>query len=296
MFPFLLSEILRGCWMLRPEDVISGQIILHNILSGHYNDMKFSKKLSEVTPFPQLVHEGESSYDNAKKGSTAVIPVKGTLVKYGTWCSYGADEIAEEIMKAATHNNIASIVLDIDSGGGACDAVAPICSAIANAKAKGKAVVACCDMAASAAYWIACNCDRIVADNNISSEFGSIGVMCSFADAKPYYEKMGMKFHEIYVDQSSNKNESFRLALTGDYSLIKQESLNPLAIRFQNEVKQRRQCLAQDTPGILSGKMFYAQQALEVGLIDEIGDLNRAVELSKELSRDMNFINQYMNS
>ena len=42
--------------------------------------------------------------------------------------------------------------------------------------------------------------------------------------------------------------------------------------------------------------MFYAQQALEVGLIDEIGDLNRAVELSKELSRDMNFINQYMNS
>lgn len=296
MFPFLLSEILRGCWMLRPEDVISGQVVLYNILTGNYEDEKYSKKLSEITPLTTLVHEGESSYDKAKKGSTAIIPVKGTLVKYGTWCSYGADEIAAEILEAANHDNIASIVLDIDSGGGACDAIAPICGAIACAKSKGKAVVASCDLAASAAYWIACNCDRIVADNNISSEFGSIGVMCSFADAKPYYEKMGMKFHEIYADQSENKNESFRLALTGDYSKIKQESLNPLAIRFQNEVKQRRQNLVMDTPGILSGRMFYAKQALEVGLIDEIGDINRAVELSKELSKDMNIINQYMNS
>ena len=51
---------------------------------------------------------------------------------------------------------------------------------------------------------------------------------------------MGVKFHEIYADQSENKNESFRLALEGDYTKIRQESLNPMALRFQEEVKEKR--------------------------------------------------------
>ena len=216
MYPYLISQILKGVWFLRPEDAIAGHVIVNNILTGVYRDEKFAKTLAEITPIQQLSYEGESSYDKSPKGSTAIISVKGTMIKYGTFCSYGADEIAMQIEEAALHENISSIVLDIDSGGGACNAVPPLCKAIATAKAKGKPVVASCDVAASAAYWIACNCDRIVADNDVSSAFGSIGVMCSFSDLKPFYERMGVKFHEIYADQSENKNEAFRLALEGD--------------------------------------------------------------------------------
>lgn len=296
MYPFLLSQILRGTWFLRPEDAISGHMIVNNILNGTYDTEKFSKILSEITPIQQLSYEGESSYDKAPSGSTAIISVKGTMIKYGTFCSYGADEIAEHIRGAARHKNISSIVLDIDSGGGACDAVAPICAAISDARATCKPVIASCDLAASAAYWIACNCDRIVADNDVSSAFGSIGVMCSFSDLKPFYEKLGVKFHEIYADQSEDKNEGFRLALLGDYTKIKQESLNPMAIRFQEEVKEKRKCLKLDTPGVLSGKMFYARDAVSIGLIDEIGSIGRAVEIAKNLSEEMNLINKYINS
>ena len=106
---------------------------------------------------------------------------------------------------------------------------------------------------------------------------------------------MGVKFHEIYADQSENKNEAFRLAFEGDYTKIRQESLNPMALRFQEEVKEKRKCLKLDTPGILSGKMFYAREAVAVGLIDEIGTLGRAVEVAKELE-EMNLINKYINS
>lgn len=295
MYPFLLSKILRGTWFLRPEDAIAGHVIVNNVLTGAYNDEKYTKILSEISPLAELSYEGESSFDKAPAGSTAIIPVKGTLVKYGTWCSYGADEIAEQIRTAGRHKNISSLVLDIDSGGGACDAVAPICQAIADVRKAGKVVVASCDLAASAAYWIACNCDRIIADNDVSAEFGSIGVMCSFSDLKPFYENLGVKFHEIYADQSVNKNESFRLALEGDYTKIKQESLNPMAIRFQNEVKEKRKCLS-DMPGILSGKMFYAREALNAGLIDEIGSLDMAVDIAKNLSEEMQMINQYIKS
>ena len=117
----------------------------------HPNDEKYTKILSGISPLQQLSYEGESLYDKTPIGSTAIIPVKGTLIKYGTFCSYGADEIAEQIRSAALHKNISSLVLDIDSGGGACDAVAPICSAIEDVRKAGKAVVASCDLAASAA-------------------------------------------------------------------------------------------------------------------------------------------------
>ena len=209
MYPYLISQILKGVWFLRPEDAIAGHVIVNNILTGVYRDEKFAKTLAEITPIQQLSHEGESSYDKSPKGSTAIISVKGTMIKYGTFCSYGADEIAMQIEEAALHENISSIVLDIDSGGGACNAVSPLCKAIATAKAKGKPVVASCDVAASAAYWIACNCDRIVADNDVSSAFGSIGVMCSFSDLKPFYERMGVKFHEIMRTRARIKMRRF---------------------------------------------------------------------------------------
>lgn len=296
MYPFLLSQVLRGYWFLRPEDVIAGQAIVNKLLTGEYTDEKYSHILSELNPIPRICAGMDSgTYDKAPEGSTAVIALKGTLLKYGTWCSYGADEIAAQIRTAAAHANISSIVLDIDSGGGACDAVAPLVGAISDARAGGIPVVASCDLCASAAYWVASACDRILADNDISSEFGSIGVMCSFADARPMYEKMGYKFHEIYADQSVNKNEAFTLALAGDYSLIKTESLNPLAVRFQETVKANRAALKTETPGILAGKMFYAGDALRNGLIDQIGPLSEAVTVARQLSAEYT-IHNYINS
>lgn len=296
MYPYLLSQVLRGYWFLRPEDVIAGQAVVNQLLSGGYADEKYSHLLSESSPMPQVCAGMDTaSYDKAPEGSTAVIALKGTLLKYGTWCSYGADEIAARIREATAHPNISSIVLSIDSGGGACDAVAPLVSAIADARAAGVPVVASCDLCASAAYWIASACDRIIADNDISSEFGSIGVMCSFADARPMYEQMGYKFHEIYADQSVNKNEAFTLALTGDYSLIKNEVLNPLAVKFQEVVKANRPALEPDVPGILSGKVFYAGDALQNGLIDRIGSLPEAVDIARKLSAEYT-IHNYINS
>lgn len=296
MYPHLLSQILRGNWFLRPEDIMAGHVLVHKLLDGGFSNEKYSKILSESKPITQSVYGLDSDkYDKAPRGSTAIIPIHGTMIKYGTWCSYGADEIAAIIRQASNCENISSIVLSIDSGGGACDSVAVLVQAIEDTRGTGKPVVASCDMAASAAYWIATACDRIIADNNISSSFGSIGVMCSFADVRPVYEKMGYVFHEIYADPSSDKNEAFNLALKGEYDKIRKESLNPLAIQFQETVKANRPGVNAEIPGILSGKMFYAKQALEYGLIDDIGTLSKAVSVAKKLQAE-NTINNYINS
>lgn len=244
-----------------------------------------------VDAMPQM-QGGHASGGEAKK--IAIIPLHGSMIKYGTACAYGADEIAAAIDDAANDSQVTGLVLDIDSGGGAVDAIAPLVDAIQRAQGMGKPVVASCDLCASAAYYVACHCDEIMANNTISAEFGSIGVMMSFPDYAKYYEKEGIKVHTIYSNLSEYKNQPFELAKEGKYELIKAEQLDPLARKFQETVKACREGkLDEKVEGILSGKVFFAEDALKNGLIDSIGSEQKAIDRCRELAATATF-EEYM--
>lgn len=220
--------------------------------------------------------------DEITPGSTMIVNLTGTMIKYGTMCSWGADELTAKLQAAENNPNIIGSILHTDSGGGSVAAIGLFVDFLQGNRTKP--VVALCDMAASAAYYTAVNCDHIMAENNISSEFGSIGVMCQFADYTEFYKKNGIEVHTIYSNLSGNKNEEFQKALKGDYDLIKTESLDPLARKFQDAVKAARPDLKLDEPGLLNGKMFYAEKALELGMIDSIGSMTDAIKKVKEIA------------
>lgn len=305
-FSKLYHTILNAKFFIDLRQVDALSVLLEKFLTKDLRE--FSPKiLSECEPlkisyrsaeYPGISGStggaGQPGGGDGKKNMVAVIPLRGTMIKYGTMCSYGADEIAAAIDEAAANKKVTGIVLDIDSGGGAVDAVAPLVDAIRRAKAARKPVVACCDLCASAAYWTACECNEIMAANSISSEFGSIGVMMSFPDYAKYYEKEGIKIHTIYSNLSTYKNAPFEAAKLGKYDDIKTEELDPLARKFQANVRAKRAGkLNEDIEGILSGKVFYAEDALKHGLIDSIGTLDRAVDRVRELAAEAN-INQYI--
>jgi protease-4 len=101
-----------------------------------------------------------------------------------------------------------------------------------------------------------------------------------------------VKFHTVYAPESKDKNLAFEKALKGDYALMQSEILSPLAQQFQNHVKQSRSGkLDEKVPGILSGKMFFAQAALEHGLIDSIGNMQKAISKALELAEIKKFMN-----
>lgn len=297
----LVSQIARGKYFLRPDLAMALTSQATDLLLGK-SGIGAEKRRIELGTVSLLEsglferksffldddYEDEdqsgnsgSGYDAAPKGSVAIIPIKGSMMKYGSMCEYGTNDLSAMVMDAVNHKNIGSIVLDIDSGGGAVDAVAPMVHAIRAAKLAGKPIIASVDMACSAAYWIASECDYIVADNSISSEVGSIGVMMSFMDASKYYADKGIVQHSIYSTLSENKNESFRLALEGKYEMIKAEDLDPLAVSFQNTIKTNRAGkLVESTPGILSGKTLFGEAALKAGLIDQVGDNRTAINLA----------------
>lgn len=237
-------------------------------------DIEYSLPMAEQA-FPD--------YNKAPKGSTAIIPIKGAMSKYDTPCAYGAESIGKFILHAASHKNIEAIILDIDSGGGAVNAVAPLIDAIESAKAK-KPVLAYCDTAASAAYWIAVSCDKIILSNDISAQVGSIGVMVSFSDMRGYWEAQGVKFHTIYAPESTHKNQAFELALKGDYDLIKTELLSPMAKQFQAAVKKNRPGIDLKQEGIIAGRMFFARDAFKYGMVDGIGTIEQALNIAATLA------------
>lgn len=257
-----------------------------------------ASNLLDISPVCYQCESDENYFDldSAPHGVVAVIPLKGTMLKHGTWYSFGTLEIAAMIMEAAGHEKVIAIVIDAHSGGGSVDAVAPIHHAIAFAKKMKKPVIASVDMCASACIFALAPSDYIVANNNISAMIGSIGVIWSYIDIIPMYEKEGVVFHEVYSNLSENKNETFRFALEGKYDLIKSDLLDPLAVSFQNCIKENRKGkLVESTPGLLTGKMFFTEKAKAAGLIDEVGNQNTAIQRALERAHEMSQINNYLN-
>ena len=159
-FSNLYSAVCRGKWFVSFREVESNLLVVDKLLERDF-DSQDTGRLSEREAIPLMIatKDGRSarlgnSFSDAPQGSTAIIPVHGTMLKYGTYCSYGTTEYAALIRDAADSANISSVLCDIDSGGGAVDAIAPLVDAILYAKSKGKAVVAHCDLCASAAYML----------------------------------------------------------------------------------------------------------------------------------------------
>lgn len=228
---------------------------------------------------------GMSMVDFSKvpKNSVLVLPVHNVITKYGNICMWGSNDIGETLAEAAKNPNVIGAVLDIDSGGGSVDGISPAINGINIMKEAGKPVVAWADTMASAAFYIGASTSYIYAQNDISSEFGSVGVMVTFEDIKPALEKEGRKRHEIYSSLSTAKNQPFIQALKGEYDLITNEVLDPIAIKFQADVQEFRPNMSTEGD-VLQGKMYYAKEALSLGMIDGIGSLQDAIDKVIELA------------
>lgn len=299
----LLRQIYQGKWLIHYSYALSLGPILEQLLTHKGADdnrdwrglqtqdldksqsrAKLPRKISADNQILNI-----DDFDNAPEGSIAIVPLKGAMIKYGDICQYGTMEIADLIDRATQSSKISGVVLDIDSGGGSVDSIPPLIQAIERAQKAGMAVIASADLCASAAYAVACHCDAIVANNDFSAEFGSIGVMMQFWDIIPYYEKLGLKLHTIYAPESNYKNLPFQKALKGDYDLLQEEELSPLAMSFQNTVKEKRgDKLNLKVKGVLNGRMFYAKNAthpelsaVAAGLIDDVADIQYAISLAR---------------
>ncbi|MEX0274310.1 MAG: S49 family peptidase [Flavobacteriaceae bacterium] len=284
-----IAEIQKGLWMIVPHMAAkylkyAGEILSQKPSLINSKEVQGGFVRDVIDPDGNVVNINQ---DELPRDSVGIIRCVGPMFKYGGWRHWGSDELVAFAREFDNHPHIVGQVWQDDSGGGVISSVPPYHEFL---RTKKKPVVSLVDTCGSANYYKNCGTDHIMAENDISCMVGSIGVMIVLHDYSKMLEEYGIVEHIINADPSDHKNKAFELALKGKYKLIKQEYLNPAAIKFQEYVKTNRPNLNLDVEGIISGKMFYAEEAIKEGLIDSIGNLEEAIDRVKFLASARSFI------
>ena len=291
-----VSALLRGAWLIDRGFANAHLPLIGQLIKGDFEGFEYkSEKSSAVYAVNTFkANRTWSDFNDASEGSVAVIPVTGPILKHNNCGDPGSMTRARQIIEADNHHNIDAILLDIDSPGGMVDGTQTFADAIINAN---KPIIAFINdgMAASAAYWLAAVCDEVYVSRN-TDMVGSIGVYLTLADFTKYYEEAGIKIHEIYAPESTEKNLDYKQAFEENYKAIEKQ-LSFLAQTFISAVKSGRGDkinLSKGDP--FKGKMYFAEEAIAIGLIDGIKSFDEVLERSSEISKKQSNSNSNNNS
>lgn len=211
----------------------------------------------------------------------AVVYAQGTITDgTGTDYNIGGDKYAKLFRKLREDNSVKAIVLRVNSGGGSALASEIMWREIALTKAVKPVIVSFGDVAASGGYYISCGADRIFAQPNTIT--GSIGVFGLIPNAgKLLSEKLGVTTDEVRITKHGVTNLGVK-PLDDFESRFIQNSIDSTYETFLTRVATgRKQSFAQIEEKA-EGRVWTGRQALQIGLVDEIGSLNDAIAYAKK--------------
>jgi protease-4 len=228
--------------------------------------------------------------EGAKKGQPAasqigLVRVEGTISSgsAGLLGSSSAERVVKSLDKAAKDPTIKAVILRVNSPGGGVVASWEIGEAVKRVRAAGKPVVVSMgDSAASGGYWISAGADRIIASPGTMT--GSIGVIMQTVDLSAIYQKIGYKT-EVFKSGAYKDIGSPNRPMTDDERKIIQDILMETYEQFVQVVAEGRKMDPAKVRQIADGRILSGRQALELGLVDELGDMHRAVQVAAELAK-----------
>ncbi|MEW6162962.1 MAG: signal peptide peptidase SppA [Nitrospirota bacterium] len=190
-------------------------------------------------------------------------------------------ETTEELKEYVRDSSVKAIVLRIDSPGGAVAPAQEIYEEVRKAVAKKKVLVSMGSIAASGGYYIASPATRIIA--NPGTLTGSIGVIMEIPNIEGLMNKLGIKTEVVKSGRHKDIASIFR-GIGKQEREILQGVLDNVHEQFIKAVADGRKMLLADVKKISDGRIFTGEQALKVGLIDELGNLEDAVQAAAKLS------------
>ena len=268
-----LIDTLNQPWAIVPERLkeIRGIYLTH--LRGEKIDLR---AVEERIGRPL----GGPDEDYEIVGNVALVKVHGLMAKRMNLFQQvsggvSTQMLANTITELALNDNVASIVLDIDSPGGTVDGTMAAARAVKEASAI-KPVVAFSDgMIASGAYWLGSAADQVYIDND-TVQVGSIGVYMTHTDTSDAEKAEGVKVTHI----TSGRYKAIGMRPLTDETLEDlQAQCDHLYSLFVNEVAENRGMNSADVlEKSAEGRIFTGQQALAVGLVDGVSTLSAIVE------------------
>ena len=280
----------------------------------HWMYNEFPNKDEDINKLPDSVsiYEYLSTIEedkNESKNKIAVVNIEGTIVTgEATYNVAGSDTIVKNIRKAIKDNSVKALVLRVNSPGGDVWASELITNALNEFKSSERPIVTSMgDIAASGGVWVTTLSDEIWAKNETIT--GSIGVYGIIPTLDGIYEWAGIQVDGVSSTKAGEWDE--RLPMPEYVTEAIQAGIDHTYDKFVSKVAENRDMPYKEILSIAGGRIWSGEKAVQLGLVDKIGDLDNAIEsaanfaelddykiisYSKEMDPFDIFINELLNN
>ena len=212
---------------------------------------------------------------NQSKNNIAVINVEGAIMTGETaYGVAGSDTIVENIQSATQDKTVKAMVLRVNSPGGDVWASELITNALIEFKETGRPIISSMgDIAASGGVWVTTNSDEIWAEKDTLT--GSIGVYGIIPTLDGIYDWAGIKVDGVSSTKAAEWDE--RESMPNEVKDAIQASIDNTYFKFVTKVAENRGMAYEEVLPIAGGRIWAGYKALELGLVDKIGDLDDAL-------------------
>jgi protease IV len=221
--------------------------------------------------------------EKVSQNKIAVVYAIGSIMSgKGDDRTIGSDKLSEAIRQARENKKVKAIVLRVNSPGGSATASEIIRREVELAVKEKPVVVSMGDVAASGGYWISASASKILADP--STLTGSIGVFGLIPNMqKLFNDKLGITFDNVKTNTYSDFPNVSR-PLTPYETMILERQIDKIYGDFLTLVSAGRKMEKSQVDSIGQGRVWSGLDAKSIGLIDEFGGLNDAINLAAEMA------------
>ncbi|WP_302826827.1 signal peptide peptidase SppA [Anaerofustis stercorihominis] len=188
----------------------------------------------------------------------------------------------KEIEKLKDNDKVKAVVFRVNSPGGSAYASEQIWKAITDLKAKKPVVVSMGDYAASGGYYIACNASKIIAQPNTLT--GSIGIFGMFPNFEGLTKKVGLSFDNVKTNKFADFGDATR-PMRPEEKVILQQYIEHGYDLFLTRCSEGRNIPKDSLDHIAQGRVWTGNQALKIGLVDALGNIDTAIQEAAKLAK-----------
>ena len=251
-----------------------------NKLSGNNTEDKSFRKISLAT------YASAASKDTKERSSDnkiAVIYAEGEIVDgEGSGGNVGGDRLARQLRQLRLDKDVKAVVLRVNSPGGSVTASDVILREVRLIQKQKPVIVSMGDLAASGGYWISTYADRIFAEPNTIT--GSIGVFGMLFNVQKLANNNGITWDVVKTSRLAD-SETVARPRTPQELAISQRFVNQIYDQFLSKVAESRRLPKQKVATIAQGRVWSGQQALKLGLVDEIGGIDDAIKYAAKQAK-----------
>ncbi|MFI5162432.1 MAG: signal peptide peptidase SppA [Sphingobacteriales bacterium] len=195
----------------------------------------------------------------------------------------GSDRISESLRKARLNDDVKAVVLRVNSPGGSSLASDVIWREVSLTKKVKPIIVSMGDYAASGGYYISCAADSIIAEPNTIT--GSIGIFAIIPNMqKLFNDKLGITFDGVKTGKYADLGNISR-PLSPEEKAILQNQVNRGYDEFTKAVAEGRHKTQAYINSIGQGRVWTGTQAIKIGLVDRLGNINDAVKSAAKMAK-----------